>query len=128
MAAPVLLAQASAAHTASGSTAALAVPQGVTNLTLNVPVIAASGTSPTLTLVLEGADALGNWYTLWTNATAITAAGDTTVFFGPALTNNTTAPISAGVVVPPVVRLRWTIGGTTPSFTFSASIVGRDMP
>ena len=85
-------------------------------LAVDVNVSAASGTSPTLTLFLDRLGADGVWYPIW-SPTAVTAVGQLSTSIGP------------GCVVAEVptnnIRLRWTLGGTTPSFTFSASIIGR---
>jgi hypothetical protein len=68
-----------------------------------------SGTSPSLQLFLEVLGADGNAYPLWQPA-AITAAG------------LTEAVVSIGAAG--AVRLRWALSGTSPSFTFSASLEG----
>ena len=110
-----LLALASQAYTASGVSNNVSVAQ-LTELELNLVVTAVSGTTPSMTIFVEGQDDEGNWFTLYSPA-AITATGDTEQSIGPALQTD--------VVVPPVVRLRWAITGTTPSFTFTASLIGR---
>ncbi len=106
---------ASQAYTASGNTA----PQQtgpLYTLAVDVDVTAASGTSPTLALFVDREGADGVWYPIW-SPTALTAAGQLSTSIGPGCavaevpTNN--------------IRLRWVIGGTSPSFTFSASIIGR---
>ena len=109
-----LLNQASAAQTASGMSATLAVGN-YRELLVAVNVSAVAGTTPTLTLALDSLGADGVWYTLWTSA-SITAVGQTIASLGVGAATNTAFGTS--------VRLRWTIGGTTPSFTFSASITG----
>lgn len=68
--------------------------------TLNVT--AASGTSPTLTVDLMTQDASGDWVRFDGFAQA-TAAGVSTLAIGPGALPNTLA-------------VRYTIGGTTPSF------------
>lgn len=70
-------------------------------------VTAASGTTPTLDVVLE--DSLDGG-TTWTQIGAFaqkTAAGNEAI--------NVTIPFG------PLVRARWTIAGTTPSFTFAVT-------
>jgi len=109
-----LLNQASAVQTASGMSATLAVG-GDRELLVAVNVSAVAGTTPTLTLAVDTLGADGVWYTLWTSA-SITAVGQTLASLGVEAAINTAFGTS--------VRLRWTIGGTTPSFTFSASITG----
>jgi len=110
-----LLNQASAAQTASGMSATLAVG-AYREMLVAVNVSAVAGTSPTLTLAVDSLGADGVWYTLWTSA-SITAVGQTIASLGVEAPTNTAFGAS--------VRLRWTIGGTTPSFTFSASIIGK---
>ncbi len=111
-----LLTQASATYTASGSSASLNVPLAITTAAVDVNVTAASGTSPTLALYLDRQGADGIWYNVWTSS-SITAAGTASTSVGPGCVT--------GAVLTGAIRLRWVLGGTSPSFTFSASIVGR---
>jgi hypothetical protein len=101
--------------TASGSSGPLNVGP-LTTLACDVNVVTVAGTSPTLSLVVERQGADGGWYPMWTPA-AITAAGITSTSIGPGCATNQ--------VVPATIRFRWTLGGTSPSFTYSVSIVGR---
>lgn len=84
-------------------------------LDFNITNITGSGT-PTLTLFLERLGADGVWYPIYTSS-AITAQGkvSTSLGYGQA------AQGSFGLTV----RVRWTISGTTPVFTLSASIIGK---
>ncbi len=109
-----VLSQASSAQTASGSTAFLNV-SSFRELAVDINVTAVSGTVPSCTFKVDRLGADGIWYNVWTSA-AITAAGTASTSVGPGLATSA----SFG----DVVRLTWTISGTTPSFTFSASIVG----
>lgn len=70
-------------------------------------VTAASGTTPSLTVVLEDSLDGGTTWTQVATFTAKTAAGSEAV----------------GVNVPfgPLLRAKWTISGTTPSFTFAVN-------
>lgn len=110
-----VLNQASAAQTATGNSGSLNT-SGVARLEIDINVTAATGTSPSLTPSYQQQGADGVWYTVWTG-TAITAAGSQRTSIGPGLANQ--------AVVTSAGRLVWTITGTTPSFTFSASIIGR---
>ena len=106
------------AYTASGSSGSISlgpVPRAIQALAVDVNVSAASGTSPSLTLILERLAADGNWYQIW-SPTAITAAGTASTSVGPGC--------ATAQVFTQTIRLRWVISGTSPSFTFSASIVG----
>lgn len=97
---------ASAARTTSSNTPTFTIPRGA-NIRLLLAVTAVSGTSPSLTVSLQGQTEPGNWVDL-TSIAAFTAVG------------NATALIQ---VAPRNCRITWTITGTTPSFTFDASIV-----
>lgn len=72
-------------------------------------VTAAAGTSPTLDLVVEDTLDGTNWNVVGT-FTQRTAAGRQVIDI-------------AGQFAPRL-RVRWTIGGTSPSFTFSVTAVG----
>jgi hypothetical protein len=112
------LALPSTAYTASGGGTSISlgpVPRAIQALAVDVNVTAASGTSPSLTLILERLAADGNWYEIW-SPTAITAAGAASTSIGPGC--------ATAQVYTQTIRLRWLISGTSPSFTFSASIVG----
>lgn len=70
---------------------------------------APAGTSPTLAVFFDVRDAFGNWC-LTSNATAIS---------GAVLTSSGTVygQITSGYTLTDLGRIRWTVGGTTPSFT-----------
>lgn len=69
---------------------------------------APTGTTPTLTFsVQESVD--GSNYATVASTSAISAAGSYRLMFS---TGTTTGPI-----ITPYVRVAWTVGGTTPSFT-----------
>lgn len=94
----------SLARTASGSSAAAGGMTSRSTLRVQLDVTAASGTSPSLTVVLEDTLDGTNWNTIGTFA-AKTAAGREVI--------NITTPFAE------TVRATWTVTGTTPSFTFS---------
>lgn len=105
----------SAAQTASGSAAPVQV--GATStVAVDINVSAVSGTSPTLQFNLDRLGADGIWYSAW-QSSSINATGQTSTSVGPGC--------ATAAVLTDKIRLRWTIGGTTPSFTFSASLIGR---
>lgn len=112
MGAPIYT-RASAAATAGGTSGPLNVGAS-TALAVGVTVSAKSGTSPKLTLLVEWHGSDGNWYQLW-KATQVTTTGATTTTVGPGCA-------TAGAL-PGTVRFRWAVSGTTPSFTFSASVI-----
>lgn len=94
----------SAARTTSGSLTAGSHYASVDSIRAQLNVTAVSGTSPTLNVVIEDSlDAGVTWNTIGTFAQR-TAAGREVI--------NITIPFGS------TVRVSWTIGGTTPSFTF----------
>ncbi len=100
----------SAARTTSGNTAmlvdtsALGTPRAI-RAQLNVT--AASGTTPTLDVAIQDSVDGVNWNTVasFTQATAVT--------------RQVINIITATTPIAPYLRVTWTIGGTTPSFTFA---------
>lgn len=101
----------SAARTTTSQTAAIDAGNTPETIQLFVNCTAASGTSPNLVVSLEvSPDGGTTWYPS-VAATALTAAGQKTIT-ASVYTANTT-PITR------IYRVKWTITGTTPSFTFS---------
>lgn len=98
---------ASAARTTSGASAALAGYGGARLLRAQLDVTAASGTTPSLAVLIEDTLDGTNFYTVGTFA-AKTAVGREVI--------NVTTPFTD------TLRVSWTITGTTPSFTFSVSV------
>lgn len=80
------------------------------DVVLLVHVTAASGTGPTLNASLEeSADGVGSWTAIPGSATAqLTAAGN-------AMAN--------GLATKPFVRVTSAVAGTTPSFTYRATLL-----
>lgn len=97
---------ASAARTASGDSGASKGWGASKTIRAQLDVTAAAGTSPTLDVVIEDTLDGTNWNVIGTFAQK-TAAGREVI--------NITGPFSE------TLRVRWTIAGTTPSFTFSAA-------
>jgi hypothetical protein len=98
----------SAARTTTGNSGAQPVEKGL-YLNLLVEVTAASGTTPTLDFTVEWSGDGTNWATGQPadSFTQITAA--------------TVRAVKQFVAKAPFYRLVWTVGGTTPSFTFSST-------
>lgn len=96
---------ASAARTATGTSAAFNT-EDAQALKATLDITAVSGTSPTLDVVLESTVNGTDWYTVDAFAQKTTVDNDARAF-GP---------------LGDQCRWRWTIGGTTPSFTFSISV------
>lgn len=99
---------ASAARTASGNSGPNSWYAPTTGLIIQANVTAVSGTTPTLTLILEDSvDGGTTWNTHTTVLNAVTATGVTV-----ARLNLVATPCAE------MHRYRWVVGGTTPSFTF----------
>jgi hypothetical protein len=86
---------------------------------VQVDVTAASGTSPTLTVVVEGSNDNTTWFTLGTLGANGYAVGPLATapanFAGPGSTR-------AMFPAPQFVRTRSVIGGTSPSFTYQVVV------
>lgn len=88
--------------------------------TVVVNITAITGTTPSLTVTVEGKDPLsGKYFTLLASA-ALTATGTTVLSIGPALT--AAANSVANAFVPPIFRIRATIAGTTPAVTATVGV------
>jgi nitrate/nitrite transporter NarK len=98
---------ASAARTATGTSSAFATAD-TDHLTATLVVTAASGTTPTLDVTLETTADGTNYYTV-------------PVTF-PQQTGTTTGVARVFGSLGATSRWKWTIGGTTPSFTFSIAV------
>lgn len=109
--------KASAAETASTTGAAVQVGSGTA--IVSVAVTAASGTTPTMTVVIEGSADGTNFMTLGTVGANGYSAGS--VASAP---SNITGAVSvlAAFDALPYMRYRSVIAGTTPSFTYSVSL------
>lgn len=99
---------ASAARTASGNGGVLAGYGPARQLRAQLDVTAAGGVSPTLDVVIEDTLDGTTWNTVGTFGPK-TAAGREVI--------NITTPFADRL------RARWTVGGTTPSFTFSVDLI-----
>lgn len=98
---------ASAARTTSGNSGTLTGWGSAKTLRAQLQVTAVSGTSPTLDVVIEDTLDGTNWNEIGTFAQR-TAAGREVI--------DVTSPFTSQL------RVRWTVGGATPSFTFSVVI------
>jgi hypothetical protein len=114
---------ASAARTATGNSSDM-TNLNAAGVTAFVNVTAASGTSPTLLVTLQGKDPISaTYYTLVAQAATLTAAGSATLTAYPGASGGPASPsATSGMPVPRTWRVLWTIAGTTPSFTFSVGI------
>jgi len=107
-----------ARSTSSNSGTVSAVP-GSKGVHLVLDITAASGTTPTLDVKVQRYDgASSKWVDLPSAAFAqktSTGTSDLTIYPGIAETAN----VSVSDVIGDEILIVWTIGGTTPSFTFS---------
>lgn len=108
--------KASGAETASTTQSAIELGDKAM-MNVAVDVTAASGTTPTMLITIEGSFDGLTWFTLG----RIGANGyDIGAHVGTAPTNfTTTVTVRAAVPATRYVRSKSTIGGTTPSFTYS---------
>jgi hypothetical protein len=96
---------ASAARTTTGNQALATAGWGaVSALRAQLNVTAASGTTPTLDVVIEDSLDGTNWNTIGTFAQKTTTGREV---------------INVTGLFSDQMRVRWTVGGTTPSFTFA---------
>lgn len=98
----------SSARTATGTSSAVALASDTQTLSLLIACTAVSGTTPTLDMTVEWSNDGTNW-----------AVGDTADSFAQITAAKTTVKTFTRKAAQ--YRLRWTIGGTTPSFTFSVT-------
>lgn len=110
--------KASGAETASTTSGSRNTGNDGGSLFVTVKVTAATGTTPTMTVVIEGSADGTNWFTLGTVGANGYAAGTTA-----SAPSNFTAAATVRAAFPAMqfVRSRSVIGGTTPSFTYSVS-------
>ena len=97
----------SAARTTNGNSGSVVV-NGAERVNVLIDVTAVSGTSPTLALALEWSHDGTTWFPA---ATPDTLGANIT-----AATKRVHGPID---IKAPFTRVTWTLGGTTPSFTFA---------
>jgi hypothetical protein len=105
---------------AGGSGYAILDMNGHRGIHLKLDITAASGTDETLDLKLQKRNgATGDWEDLSGAALAQkTATGIDDLYVHPFLTS-AVANRSVIAAIPDEVKIVWTIGGTTPSFTFT---------
>ena len=102
-------------QTSAGSTADLPVGS-YSELAVDINLTALSGSSPTLQIFIERKGADDTYYPIWQSVTLST-------------TTMISTTIGAGMAIAQgfgtTIRLRWAPGGTSPSATFSGSIIGK---
>lgn len=108
-----LYTEASAAKTVTGNSTEFKLPDEVTEVWVAVDVTAFSGTAPTLTVALQQKNANGVWHNVDITGTINTVSQNSL--------HIKTKVLAAGQNA----RLRWEIGGATPSFTSQIGVTGR---
>lgn len=108
-------ARASAAATTSGNSGDLAV-DSFSELALDINITAVSGTTPTIQFIMERKGNDNNYYQIYASSSLNSAQ---------AVSTSLGAGMATSVSFGTTARLRWVIGGTTPSFTFSVSLIGK---
>lgn len=111
---PIVLNLASAAYTISGDSGDLDVSL-IKSIALDINITAVGGSSPTLTFFVDRKGADGLYYQIWSSG-SLTSAQQVSRSIGPGCTVNQ----SLGTLA----RVRWVITGSSPSWTFSVSILG----
>lgn len=109
----------SAARTVNGDTGPLDGFGGLTGLRIQLDVTAAAGTSPTLNVVLEDTLDGTNWNVVGTFAQKVAAGREIVNILPSKVESASFSPLFANRL-----RVRWTVAGTTPSFTFSLVVAG----
>lgn len=111
-----LLLMASAVRTTGGTSAPFETDE-ITRIAVDVNVTAVSGTlSPSLRVFIDRQGADGLWYPIW-SPEAITTVTTLSATIGQGMT--------IGQSLAALCRFRWEITGTSPSFTLSASVIGK---
>lgn len=111
--------QASATKTATGSGSAVCGFGRYAKFSFELVVSAASGTTPTLDVTVQHSiDGGANWFTLVAFAQK-TAAGSE-------LKTESEVEAATAEAYGDCFRVIWTIGGTTPSFTFSVAVYAQE--
>lgn len=113
--AQVVLNQATSTITVNTNTADLAVGM-YDSLAVDVNISAISGTSASLTVYIDRKGADGHYYQIYAG-TGLTAIGSVSLSLGHGMTT--------GVDFGNTLRIRLVIAGTTPSVTYTASVIGK---
>lgn len=99
----------------AGVNSAVQVNNFYRGVQIGIDVTAITGTTPTLTVTLEGVDPVnGSTFTVLASA-ALSATGYTTLTVFPAIA--ATANVSANTILPFNWKIVTAIGGTTPAVT-----------
>lgn len=118
----------SAARTASGTSDTFAGLGHFSAIVFHLDITAVDGTSPTLNVYFQNAQPNEtDFYDILAFSQATTADDQNATFVNSGsdvfVPTDVTLPTSAvrATFMAPLTRLKWVIGGTSPSFTFSVS-------
>lgn len=92
---------------------------GAANIVVDVTAI--SGTTPSLTITVEGKDPVSGKYFTVLQSAALTAVGTTVLSVGIGLP--ATANVSANAILPRTWRVSAAIGGATPAVTAKVGVI-----
>lgn len=113
---------ASAARTTTGNTGILPTAYGaVVSIRAQLNVTAASGTTPTLNVVIQDTLDGTNWNTVGTFTQKTAVSLEVINILPQKAESGTFQPLLSDRL-----RVLWTIGGTTPSFTFAVDWIIRE--
>jgi hypothetical protein len=101
--------------TTSGNSVDIAVGN-YAELAIDSNITAVAGTSPTFQLFIDRKGSDGVYYQIW-NSSSMNATGQISDSVGAGLNK---AQSFGGTA-----RVRWVLGGTSPSFTLSISLIGK---
>lgn len=107
--------RASASATEDGDSGELSVGH-LSEIAVDIDITAVTGTTPTADFTVQRKGADGVWYTIYSFAQQ-NAVGKISRSIGPGC--------ETGASLGDVIKLAWDLGGTSPDFTFSASIKGK---
>lgn len=119
-----IVAQPSGAQTVSGNTGAINVGS-FAELLLVFNITAVSGTTPSMTLGVDFSPDGGTTWVTGPSLAAQTAAAIVAMALGRGVSGSAGSVTSFAMPFGDTIRIRWTITGTTPSFTFAALAVGK---
>ena len=99
--------------------------EGIKDAVVFLNISAASGTTPTLDVKIQGKDPVSAAYKDLCAFTQKTTTGTAIIVLGTGAANTAETDDAWENPLPKKIRAAWTIGGTTPSFTFSLGITGK---
>jgi hypothetical protein len=93
---------------------------GADQVNITIDITAVSGTSPTAVFTLQRFDPVSGKYIDIIASAVVNTISTITLACGPLIL--AVANKAARESLPPLFRVKWVIGGTTPSFTFTVAV------